>query len=143
MKLKHVVITKTMSCLTYALNRCGIEIPELTDTADIEKYFRVHELKLGSEALNLQKGTILMFTQEERTELVPMEITEDGLIFTKPALILRHLAVYEGGQNISDCAVSSRNYPFCKYVRMRRFQDIPVKSQPTHSLELKFEYQKP
>lgn len=142
MRLNPVKITKTMSCLTYALKRSGIELPELTDTADIEKFFVLHPINPGTEELNIEKGTLLLFTQNERVDLVPMEITAAGIIITKPTVILRHVAVYEGCQLISDCGISSKNYPFCKHVRMRKFSEITPACRPTHSLDLKFEYQK-
>src|SRR5690606_21254952 len=68
---------------------------------------------------------------------VPMEITEEGKIISKPTMILRHIGVYEGNGLISDCGISSKNFPFYKHVRMRHYSEISDENKPTHILKLK------
>lgn len=139
MKLKAVKITKTTSCLTYALKRVGLEHLDISDSRDVDEYF--DRIPIDDLYLNLEIGDLMLFANKERIDIVPMEITEDGKIISKPTMILRHIGVYEGDGLISDCGISSKNFPFCKHVRMRHYSEISDEDKPTHLLKLKKEYQ--
>jgi len=136
-KLNTVQLRKDTTCLTYALQRAGIDIPELTDTASIEEYFDKIPLDGEDTLRNLPVGTILLFCNAELTTLVPRLITDTGKIISQPTLILRHVGVYEGNMLISEAGINSKNFSFCIHVRSRNFLDCEMKDRPNYFLKLK------
>lgn len=137
--LHQVQLTKSSSCLTYALQRIGLELPELTDVAYIDEYFDRLPIDGPETVRSLPVGTLLLCTHKERTDLVPRLITADGRVLWQPVLLLRHVAVTEANGFISDAGTSSKNFPFCKHIRMRNILEIGQDDMPTYYLRLKQE----
>lgn len=116
-KFYPVRLQKGDTCLTYVFKRLGLSPMLIMDSEFIdERFSRVDEAP--------QPGDVLMFTNRERYAILPDEITEDGKILSHKRLLLRHFAVVEYNGLVSDCTVSSNDYPMCKTIRMRRLEEV-------------------
>lgn len=116
-KFYPVRLQKNDTCLTYVFKRLGLSPMLVMDSEFIdERFSRVDEPP--------QPGDVLMFTNRERYAILPDEITEDGKILSHKRLLLRHFAVVEYNGLVSDCTVSSNDYPMCKTIRMRRLEEV-------------------
>jgi len=144
-KLKPVKLLKNDTCLTYALKRVGLDLP-IHDSEEVEQYFDLFDVHAGwiefpdANPDRLRVGDILMWADNERYAILPDEIDEYGQIISHRRLVLRHFGVVEPRDMVSDCTVSSRDYPFCRTIRLQRLRDVSDK--PTYLLRLKDEVTK-
>lgn len=129
---QHVVLEKTDTCLTYALKRTGYSsaFPQIKGSEGMLEKFERHIYESTSI---LEPGTLILWTENERWQTLPCEITTLGLILSHERLIGSHYGVYEGDGLISDCTISSKDFFFSRTIRMRRLEEMP----PTHYLTLK------
>lgn len=119
MNVYPVQLTKTESCLSYALKRIGKAglLPIDYEGMLSGTVFEV----LGGDLDNLDMvpGDIVVWDRDLQKTLLPIEIDEAGRIVHAYVRTGLHYAVYEGGDILSDC-VRDGDYPV---IRLRKLSD--------------------
>jgi hypothetical protein len=116
--IKAVVISKTESCLSYALKRIGADdlLPIDYDRMVSGEHF--HVLR-WSETADMQAGDLVLWNRDLARSLLPIEITTAGTIVHGYLPTGLHYAVYEGDGILSD-STRDGDYPV---VRLRKLAD--------------------
>lgn len=119
MQLHQVKLTKTDTCLTYALKRLGLE-PTYCDHNSIHEYFT--QLPFPKKEVELEPGTIILWDKDMEWTWLPWKINTSGKIEWKNVQIGYHYGLYEGDGLFSDCTrLVNPPHPT---LRMRKLSEV-------------------
>lgn len=97
-QLYPVKITPRDTCLTYACQRIGLN-PDYVTMDNLDTITNLQALEGGED---LELGDVLYWENKAHKAWVNNSITGIGMIVAEEVMIGRHLAVFEGGNLVSD-----------------------------------------
>lgn len=118
---KHSVeLTKTDTCLTYALKRIGLAPTPNYKYENLESDFDMVPFFFGPQC---NSGVLLLWDSNKETVDLPWTITESGRIITRAISSRIHVAVYEGDGLVSDCS-RDKAHSSLPVLKMRHINEL-------------------
>lgn len=124
-KLSPVKLNKQSTCLTYAIQRIGLD-PSGASYEEIGRWFDVHPFFFGPLC---NTGVILVWDANAKISDLPFEIDDHGRIISRPVIHGVHFGVYEGNGLVSDCSRldSPGSLPILRMRHLNEFKRQPDK----------------
>lgn len=131
--LRHVIIDKHATCLSYAFDRTGT-ITDCKQASDLESYYEL----IPFQKSRIRRGSIVVWENDKEDVSAGFEIMENGMIITSIVKINRHLGVIEDDKGFFVSDVTRKLLPTAvPTIRIRRLlEDCTV---PNFILKPKFE----